>query len=237
MDEIITRWANDLQKYQKEFRSQAEKVADWDKVLVSSSEQIQKLYGSTLEAERAAAEVERQLSAVENDQSEIEYWLESYEKQVDELLANQGSAGTFGEGLQGPDAERERTFKMAERLSDRLTEMGKDLGSMVEEINEASGGLRQGAKEDDPVSSYIQLFDSVAYFFISAVVLIVLQLSQIVRILNGHLMQLQVIDQGTTKLQAKVDAAQSASRGISNSRTFLNSNSADEFYRSYMGRR
>lgn len=156
MDEIITRWANDLQKYQKDFKSQAEKVAAWDEQLVKSSEQIQKLYGSTLEAERATAEVERQLTAVENDQSEIEYWLEHYEKQVDELLASQaGSGGVAGDALQGPDADRERAFKTAEKLNDRLTVMGKELGTMVEEINEATKTLSSGANSDDPVSNLV----------------------------------------------------------------------------------
>ena len=106
MDEILTRWATDLTKYQKEFQKQAEKVAEWDQALVQNSEKIQKLYGSTLEAERATVEVERQLSSVENDQAEMEYWLDVYEKQIDEYLANQRGSN---DSLQGPDQERERT--------------------------------------------------------------------------------------------------------------------------------
>ena len=107
MDEIITRWTTDLAKYQKEFQKQAEKVAEWDRMLVDNSDKIQKLYGSTLEAERATVEVERQLSGVENDQSELEYWLEHYERQVDELMSTQLGSG---DTLQGPDQERERTY-------------------------------------------------------------------------------------------------------------------------------
>lgn len=69
-----------------------------------------------------------------------------------------------------------------------------------------------------------------------------LQISQIVRILNSHLSQLQVIDQGTSELQSKVSAAQKAGQSIS-SRLGYNSpgmgggNAASDFYRSYMGRR
>lgn len=106
MDEIITRWASDLSKYQKEFQKQADKVAAWDRMLVENSERIQKLYGSTLEAERATSEVERQLTAVENDQEELELWLDYYEKEVDAMMANQGGQG---EPISGPDQERERT--------------------------------------------------------------------------------------------------------------------------------
>ena len=106
MDDIITRWASDLSKYQKEFQQQAEKVATWDRMLVENSNKIQKLYGSTLEAERATTEVERQLSAVENDQEELSLWLDHYEKEVDVMISS--SVGQ-GENLSGPDQERERT--------------------------------------------------------------------------------------------------------------------------------
>ncbi|KAL8922700.1 MAG: hypothetical protein Q9208_005013 [Pyrenodesmia sp. 3 TL-2023] len=208
MDEIITRWATDLAKYQKEFQKQAEKVATWDHMLVENSEKIQKLYGSTLEAERATAEVERQITAVENDQDELESWLNRYEEKVDQMISN------AGDSLHGPDLERERTYQLAEKLSTRLDEMGKDLGNMIEEINHASSSLNKNVKPDDP-------------------------LSQVVRVLNSHLSQLQQIDQGAATLQLKVAAAQKASRTFtpSNSVNGPSSDAADSFYRSFMGRR
>ncbi|KAL9121482.1 MAG: hypothetical protein Q9187_001960 [Circinaria calcarea] len=211
MDEIITRWASDLSKYQKEFQKQAQKVANWDRMLVENSDKIQKLYGNTLEAERATVEVERQLTAVENDQAELEYWLDHYEQQVDDMISAQVGPG---DALQGPDQERERTYKLAEKLSDRLDEMGKDLTSMIEEINDASSNLSKNSKSDDP-------------------------LSQIVRVLNGHLSQLQQIDQGAAALQAKVAAAQKAGKSIrpANGANGLGGDAVDDFYRSYMGRR
>ncbi|KAL8836623.1 MAG: hypothetical protein Q9170_002846 [Blastenia crenularia] len=150
MDEIITRWASDLAKYQKEFQKQAEKVASWDHMLVENSEKIQKLYGSTLEAERATAEVERQITVVENDQAELEDWLNRYEKKVEEMVSNSGDS------YHGPDSERERTYQLAEKLSTRLDEMGKDLGSMIEEINNASSALNKNTKPDDPLQQIDQ---------------------------------------------------------------------------------
>jgi nuclear pore complex protein Nup62 len=216
MDEIITRWANDLTEYQKEFREQAEKVAEWDRMLVENGTKVQKLYGSTVDAERATQEVERQLASVEGQQDELSSWLDRYEREVDEMMSKQVGPG---ESLQGPDQERERTYKLAEKLSERLDEMGKDLSTMVEEVNSASATLSKTNKADEPIS-------------------------QIVRILNTHLSQLQTIDQGTTELQTKVTAAQKAGQAmssrfghgysISGSGT---GNAADDFYRSYMGRR
>ena len=123
MDEIITRWASDLAKHTKDFHEQATKVSEWDQMLVENSDKIQKLYGDTLEAERATTEVERQLTAVENDQNELSLWLDHYEGEVNKLL----SASQMGQGdtLMGPDKERERTYRLAEKLSGRLEEWAK----------------------------------------------------------------------------------------------------------------
>lgn len=106
MDEIITRWATDLTKYQKDFREQAEKVAEWDRMLVENGSKVQKLYGSTVDADRATQEVERQLASVEGQQEELTSWLDRYEREVEEMMSKQVGPG---ESLQGPDQERERT--------------------------------------------------------------------------------------------------------------------------------
>ncbi|KAJ5804710.1 uncharacterized protein N7518_001013 [Penicillium psychrosexuale] len=213
MDEIITRWATDLGKYQKDFREQAEKVSEWDRLLVDNGTKVQKLYGSTVDADRATQEVERQLSAVEGQQDELSSWLDRYEREVDEMVTKQVGPG---ESLQGPDQERETTYKLAEKLSERLDEMGKDLTSMIEEVNGASSTLTKTNNADEPIS-------------------------QIVRILNAHLSQLQLIDQGTSDLQSKVTAAQKAGQSISArlgygypNNGMGNNNTADDFYRSFM---
>ena len=43
-------------------------------------------------------------------------------------------------------------YDLADRLNVRLDEMGKDLSSMIEEINDASSSLNKTNKPDDPVS-------------------------------------------------------------------------------------
>lgn len=111
---------------------------------------ISKLYISAVTAEKQTASVEMQLSAVENQQNELESWLSKYEGEVDEMLAKDGTGP--GMELAGPDQERERTYKLAERLGERLEDMGRDLASMVEEINAANAGLSKTTKADEPVS-------------------------------------------------------------------------------------
>ena len=96
-----------MTKYQKEFREQAEKVAEWDGMIMENANKIQKVFGSTVDAERATQEVERQLATVEGQQEELSAWLDRYEREVDEMTSKQVGPG---EALQGPDQERERTY-------------------------------------------------------------------------------------------------------------------------------
>ena len=56
-------------------------------------------------------------------------------------------------------------YKLAEKLSERLDEMGKDLTSMIEEVNGASATLSKTSKADEPVSfppspSFIPFYSS-----------------------------------------------------------------------------
>jgi len=147
MDDIIGRWATDLTKYQKEFQDQAAKVAAWDRLLVENGEKIQKLYATVYEAEKQNGEIERQLSAVESQQEELTAWLDRYEGEIDGLFDKE-----LGGQLQGPDQEREKTYKLAEKLTERLDEMGKGLGSMIEAVNDATQTLSKTGNADDPVS-------------------------------------------------------------------------------------
>lgn len=57
------------------------------------------------------------------------------------------------------------------------------------------------------------------------------------RVLNGHLSQLQWIDTNASALQAKVAAAQKASGNMSSHYGAPENDAAESFYRSYMGRR
>jgi nuclear pore complex protein Nup62 len=149
MDEILTRWATDLTKYTKDFKTHADTLAKWDQKIVDNSAKIDKLYLKTRTCEKQSMSVEMQLTAVENQQAELEAWLSRYEADVDEMLAKESSNPV---DVGGPDQEREKTYKLAERLSERLDEMGVDLESMVEEVNATNAGLNRTGKADEPVS-------------------------------------------------------------------------------------
>jgi nuclear pore complex protein Nup62 len=87
---------------------------------------------------------------VESQQDEMDDWLDRYEKEIDDMFTRHTGAP---DGLQGPDQEREKTYKLSEKLTDRLYDMSKNLGSMIEAINDATSTLSKTSKPDDPVSS------------------------------------------------------------------------------------
>ncbi|EXJ67046.1 uncharacterized protein A1O5_09692 [Cladophialophora psammophila CBS 110553] len=218
MDEILTRWATDMSRYSKEFKDHAETIARWDQLIVDNSSKIDKLYVRARTCERQTVSVDMQLTAVENSQAELESWLSKYENDVDEMLVKDSVTPSE---LGGPDQERERTYKLAEKLGERLEEMERDLGSMVDEVNAANASLSRSGKGDEPIT-------------------------QIVKILNSHLIQLQAIDQGTQALQEKVAAAQKVASQLGYLAGYRSSSTNDgsdtgaavqDFYRSYMGRR
>ncbi|KAF2857125.1 hypothetical protein K470DRAFT_261086 [Piedraia hortae CBS 480.64] len=218
MDEILTMWSTSLATHQKTFQQLAQRVSTWDKMLVENSGKISLLYSRCFQAERDCSEVERQLSIVESSQQDLEALLDRYEGEVDRMLAQAG-LGDGGNGVSGVDAERERTYKMAEQCSTRLTEMSHNLTEMIEAVNSASGSLASSRGKSRPGND-----DA---------------LSEIVRVLNSHLSQLQVIDQGATDLQSRVVAAQQEAKHIGR----LQGHNGDseqwikDFGRSYLGRR
>lgn len=154
MDEILTRWATDMSRYSKEFKEHAETIARWDQLIVDNSSKIDKLYVKTRTCERQTMSVDMQLAAVENQQAELESWLTKYENDVEEMLAKDS---TNPSELGGPDQERERTYKLAEKLGERLDDMEHDLESMVDEVNAANASLNKSGKADEPVSIFSDL--------------------------------------------------------------------------------
>lgn len=56
------------------------------------------------------------------------------------------------DGLPKRDANHCYSYKMAEKISERLGEMSSDLTLVIEELNEISANLSKSKKTDDPVS-------------------------------------------------------------------------------------
>ena len=105
------------------------------------------------------------------------------------------------------------SYKLAEKLQDRLNELNKDLTEMIEEINSTSQTLSKSGKPDDP-------------------------LTKVVRVLNSQLAQLQSIDLGAKQLEQRIETAQKAGRPVGvGAWNGLGSDPTEDFYRSFRGSR
>lgn len=115
---------------------------------MKNTEKISKLYAKAFQAERDAAEVERQISAVEAEQAELEAWLGRYEGEVEEMVRRMG----VGEQMGGVDQEREKVYRVAERVTERLEGLNRDLGDVIDEVNGVSAMVGKSSGPDDQVS-------------------------------------------------------------------------------------
>lgn len=152
MEDIINKWSADLDKYSQDFQKQARQIADWDKSLLTSGDQISRLYSATVEAEQQSGKVDQALNYIENQQDELSQLLDSYESQVRDITTEVGVT-------QPADQEREQAYGQAERLVSELNGMGKNLSQMVSELNK-SGEVMSRLKEDDPLSSIVKILNS-----------------------------------------------------------------------------
>ena len=221
MDEILTTWSTSLATHQKSFATLSQKIATWDRALTENSTAITKLYSRCFQAERDCAEVERQLTNVEGAQGELENRLSQYEEEVERMLSDANISSENG-GAGGVDGERERVYRLAETSSSRLSDMSHSLTDMIEEINSASQKLGSASNASGKSKGQGGSEDP---------------LNQIIRTLNGHLAQLQVIDGGAASLQAKVSAAQREARALGARQGISAGEWVDDFRRSYLGRR
>jgi nuclear pore complex protein Nup62 len=103
--------------------------------------------------------------------------------------------------------------------------LNKDLGDVIDEINGVSAMLSNTTGPDDPVGSRL---------YLGLHLLIALQLSHVVRVLNSHLQQLQRIDMDASTLQVKVQEAQKQARGVGQNDWRIGTDHAEHYYKTFM---
>lgn len=85
---------------------------------------------------------------MENAQQELEQWLSRYEQEAGEMSARMGGDG----GGSGVDLERERMYRLAEKVTSKLDELNNDLSDVIGEINDVGAKLTKVKQGEDPVS-------------------------------------------------------------------------------------
>lgn len=124
------------------------------------------------------------LDYVEGQQKELSLILDSYERQVNELLGpGDQPSSVYG----GPDTERERAYRLADSLNTQLDDMSRSLTSLIQDVNGLSHSagitLGNGSGEDGETDPLVQ----------------------IAAILNAHLTGLTWIENSSESLRKQVD--------------------------------
>ena len=178
IEDIISKWTSVLGNLTKEFQTQASDINSWDKVLMENGDRITQMYTEVVVAERKQTSIDQTLDYINRQQDDVEALLDNYEAQAAEFLSD--LAGP--DGLQPVDQEREKSYRLAEDLNEKLESMSGNLTNVIKEMNTVQSELANANPDD--------------------------ALTQIVKVLNSHLSSLQWIDSHTTELQEKLDQIQ-----------------------------
>ncbi|XP_017886007.1 nuclear pore glycoprotein p62 [Ceratina calcarata] len=123
-EESINKWTLELEEQEKVFVSQAEKVNEWDKLLISNGEKIVALNQEVERVKVEQQQLEHELNYVDGQQKELQDCLVPLEKELASISAS--------------DPEREYTYRLAEDLDTQLKRMSEDLKEIIEHLNQAN---------------------------------------------------------------------------------------------------
>ena len=153
----------------RDFTNLAAEVKAWDSVLIQNGEEISKLYNGLSALDPVANTISESLDYVESQQKEMGSVLDSYEAQLDELLAGRNSNSMILGQQQGSAiSEREKAYQLAETLNNQLDDLSTSLTSLINEVNSLSSaaGISSSSTSDnrneaqDPVSAIAAILNA-----------------------------------------------------------------------------
>jgi len=191
IEEIVNRWSTELEMHVRDFNKFAAEVAVWDRSLIENGNNLAGLYNYVLAAEREQNDIDQSLEHIEQQEKELTAIVETYEKQMADILGGQG--GNLRTLDTGPaDTERDKNYMLATELHNHLDDLSSSLTQLIESVNSMSVGQSntKPTSADDPMA-------------------------QIAQVLSNHLESLQWIDGASRELEEKVTEVEKRIKDVS----------------------
>ncbi|KAH8986171.1 Nsp1-like C-terminal region-domain-containing protein [Lactarius deliciosus] len=191
IEEIVNRWSSELEMRVRDFNKFAAEVAVWDRSLIENGNNLAALYNYVLAAEREQNDIDQSLEHIEQQEKELTTIVETYEKQMADILGGQG--GNLRTLDTGPaDTERDKNYMLATELHNHLDDLSSSLTQLIESVNTMSVG--QGNTKPTPAED---------------------PMAQIAQVLSNHLESLQWIDGASRELEEKVGEVEKRIKDVS----------------------
>ncbi|KAH8988606.1 Nsp1-like C-terminal region-domain-containing protein [Lactarius akahatsu] len=191
IEEIVNRWSTELEIHVRDFNKFAAEVAVWDRSLIENGNNLAALYNYVLAAEREQNDIDQSLEHIEQQEKELTTIVETYEKQMADILGGQG--GNLRTLDTGPaDTERDKNYMLATELHNHLDDLSSSLTQLIESVNSMSVG--QGNTKPTPAED---------------------PMAQIAQVLSNHLESLQWIDGASRELEEKVGEVEKRIKDVS----------------------
>jgi nuclear pore complex protein Nup62 len=137
IEEIINRWSTELEMHVRDFNKFAAEVAVWDRSLIENGNnvssnarhascgfdstlilQLAALYNYVLAAEREQNDIDQSLDHIEQQEKELTAIVETYEKQMADILGGQGgNLRALDTGPADTERDKKQVFLLLHEMS------------------------------------------------------------------------------------------------------------------------
>jgi nuclear pore complex protein Nup62 len=155
IEEIIVSWNEELENQIQEFQRQAVSLSEWDKKILHNAERVGKLNTRVSEMEQLHRELEQGVTYVTAQQAELESLLDGIDRELPKMVTALGKQPQVGS-----DADRAKTFHLAESLQVQLNDVSSQLSRLVNQVNTASSPKLSASTSNNPTTDVAQILNN-----------------------------------------------------------------------------